>query len=166
MIGAIAHWAKLEDVVEARLKKLAASFPLMYLRLFDTKSAGNFLPAQPSDFLVWQPERPGIFLEVKYSAQAESLRSVFSNAVSANQMASARLADRAGQKYSLLFYSAPAAMFELWDGAYCARRRSLGKPLELAQRVVSNSLERIIDIELLGLSEEKLRRLAAKEAKK
>jgi hypothetical protein len=158
----IAHWADLEDEVERRLKRLMTHFELMYLRLYDTKSAGNYLPAQPSDFVIWVPGRPSIFLEAKYSGVAESLRSVFANAVSDQQMASARLAERAGQRYAVLFYSAPAAMFELWNGAYCSDRRSLGKPLELPQRIVSASLDEILQVHVLGLDEEKVRRVEAK----
>ena len=158
----IAHWADLEDEVERRLKKLLVHFELMYLRLYDTKSAGNYLPAQPSDFVIWVPERPSIFLEVKYSGVSDTLRSVFANAVSDQQMASARLADRAGQRYEVLFYSAPAAMFELWNGVYCAERRSMGRPLELPQRTISSSLDEILQVHVLGLDEEKVRRVEAK----
>lgn len=158
----IAHWTDLEDEVEKKLKKLLTHFELMYLRLYDTKSAGNYLPAQPSDFVIWVPEKPSIFLEVKYSGVAESLRSVFANAVSDQQMASARLADRAGQRYEVLFYSIIADRFELWPGKYCSERRSLGKPLELPQRVISASLDEILQGPVLGLDEEKVRRIEAK----
>jgi hypothetical protein len=158
----LAHWTDLENAVEARLKALLVHFPLFYLRLYDTKSAGNYLPAQPCDFLIWTPNRSGIFLEVKYSSAGESLRSVFSNNVSDQQLASARLAHRAGQHYLILFYSAASKCFELWDGKYCADRRSMGKPLELLQRRLSQSLHETLEVGVLGLDEEKLRRMAVK----
>lgn len=159
----IVHWADLEDEIEKKLKSLMVYFPIMYQRLYDTKSAGSYLPAQPCDFLVWAPKTPGIFLEAKYSGIAESLRSVFSNAVSDQQLASARLASRAGQKYWLLFYGARSAVFELWDGKYCSDRRAMGKPLEITQRVVCPTLGEALETHVLGLDQEKLRRLAAKE---
>lgn len=164
-MASIKHWGDLEDEIELRLKKLMQRFPIFYLRLYDSHTAGTYMPPQPSDFILWPPKGkekpPSTFLEAKYSGTAESLRSVFSNNVSDGQMASARLVARAGREYKILFYSATARQFELWDGFYCAERRSIGKPLELGQRIVGLSLDAMLEEHLLCLDPEARRRIQA-----
>lgn len=124
MEGAIREW-----LVEAQTKR-----PLIFERIPDSKMAGNYIQDAPADFYFVLSGRFA-YLEAKFSQKHRSLRACFSNAVSINQTASAKLARRAGARYFLLFYSSAEERFEVWDGAYCADRRSLSKPLEEKQRL-------------------------------
>lgn len=146
-------WKDLETGIAKLMDKAVQRLPVLYLRLYDTRSAGNFIPPQPCDFLIWPAGRPTVFLEAKHSMHAESLRSVFSGAVSDGQIASARLAHRAGRTYRILFQSAATGQCEVWDGFYCSERRSLGKPLELHERFLYASLNDAVYQGILGLSE-------------
>jgi hypothetical protein len=139
------EWKKLEEEVQKKLKRVVSCFPTYSLRLYDTRSAGIYLPEQPSDFLVWTPKRDTVFLEVKHSSVHESLRSCFSM-VSDGQLASARLVKRAQQSYRILFNSGLSGVYELWDGFYCAERRAVGKPLELSKRLmVTTRFDEVIE---------------------
>lgn len=135
----IIKWQDLEDAVEKYLKERIKKDNLFYQRFFDTKSAGNFLPPQPSDFLVVRTGR-AFYIETKFSEVHDSLISCFSNAVSGNQTASARLVTRAGASYWFLFYSSQSGNYEVWDGNYCFDRRSMGKRLETAARSIHKTL--------------------------
>ena len=132
----IDHWKKLEDEVESYLRSLQTHYPIFVHRLPDSRAAGNLIADQPSDFLVASKGHGMTLLEVKFSEVHDTLRSCFSGAVSAGQLASARLAHRAGQRYLILFHSSCAKRFELWPGDYCAGQRSLGQPLKLERRIV------------------------------
>lgn len=129
----IVSWQTLEDAVQEELTFLCRTNPMIYQRLYDTKSAGAYLPAQPADFLAVYDGK-FMYIECKYGAYAESLKSVFSNSVSDFQLASARLTNNARGNYWIIFYSAASKKFELWSGVYCDSRRQSSKPLELANR--------------------------------
>lgn len=139
----INSWQDLEKAIEKFLKEKQRTMPLFFHRFYDTRSAGNYLPGQPSDFLVIHNGKTH-FIEAKFSEVHDSLKSTFSNAVSATQTASARLVKRAGANYVFLFYSAASKNFEVWDGKYASECRSRGKPLELPRRRLHNSLENAI----------------------
>ena len=139
----ILKWQDLENEIDAVLKSFMRSSPIFYQRFYDSKSAGNLLPPQPSDFLAISKGRSH-YIEAKFSEVHETLRSCFAHAVSGNQTASARLVTRAGAFYWFVFYSMQTQQFEVWDGLYCSERRSLGKPLELEKRVIYKSLEDVI----------------------
>ena len=136
-------WQDLERVIENFLKERQKTMPLFFHRFYDTRSSGNYLPSQPSDFLVIHNGKTH-FIEAKFSEVHESLRSGFANAVRAEQTASARLVKRAGANYVFLFYSKVANHFEVWDGKYAAERRSQGRYLELSRRKLHSSLENAI----------------------
>ena len=144
----IGSWQDLEAEVEKHLKEHQRLSKLAYHRFFDSKSAGSLLPAQPADFLVTY-HGATLLIEAKFSGVHDSLRAAFSGAVKAHQLASARIWTRAGAGYFLLFYSAPANSFEVWEGLYCAERRSVGKPLELVKRRVFASLPKALG-DMLG----------------
>lgn len=137
------NWVELENAVDAFLRERMKRNNCFAIRFYDSKSAGNYLPAQPSDFLAINNGK-SIFIECKFSEVHDSLKSCFAGAVSANQTASAYLAKRAGARYVFLFYSARTGQYEIWDGRYCASRRSLGKPLETVKRLVFTNLESAI----------------------
>lgn len=148
----IKNWHALEDQILAHCKARMAHHAVFIHRLSDTRSAGTIIAAQPSDYLILPQMGRATFLEAKFSAGHDSLRSCFSGSVSAQQLASARLVERANRTYLFLFYSQPAQMFELWPGIYCAECRSQGKRLELDKRiVVGASLAEILDVHVLKL---------------
>jgi hypothetical protein len=111
-----------------------------YHRFYDTRSAGNFLPEQPSDFLCINRGRAH-FIEAKFSEKHDSLKSCFASNVKKSQLASAFLIKRAMSNYWILFYSSTSQLFEVWDGGYCRERSKLGKPLELSERKTYRTLE-------------------------
>lgn len=148
----ITNWRALESAVLTHCKSRMAHHAVFIHRFSDTRSAGNYIAEQPSDFLVLAQQARATFLEVKFSAGHDSLRACFSGAVSAQQLASARLVERAHRIYQFLFYSQPSKMFELWPGGYCAECRAQGKRLELDKRiVVGPSLTEILDTHVLKL---------------
>ena len=142
----------LEGQLLAPRKARMPHHPVFLHRLSDTRSAGTIIVAQPSDFIVLPQTGRATFLEAKFSAGHDSLRSCFSGSVSAQQLASARLVERAGRPYYFLFYSQPAQLCELWPGGYCTECRAQGKRLELDKRiVVGHSLTEILDTHVLKL---------------
>lgn len=148
----IPNWRALESAIMAHCKTRMAHHSIFAHRFSDTRSAGNYIAEQPSDFIVLSQMGRATFLEAKFSAGHDSLRSCFSGSVSAQQLASARLVERANRTYLFLFYSQPAQLFELWPGGYCAECRSQGKRLELDKRiVVGPSLTEILDTHVLKL---------------
>lgn len=135
----VQSWQDLEASIQAWLKDAQRTTKLAYHRFYDTKSAGNAMPAQPADFFLVVGGAP-LLIEAKYSAVHESLRSCFSNSVKGHQLASARIWSRAGARYLILFYSKMASHVEVWDGPYCATQRALGNPLSLLERNIYPSV--------------------------
>jgi hypothetical protein len=132
----INNWKDLEDEVADYLRALQKHYPIFFHRFPDSRAAGNLIADQPSDFLVASKGHGLTLLEAKFSEVHDTLRSCFAGAVSAGQLASARLAYRAGQRYLILFHSSCAKRFELWPGDYCAGQRGLGQALKLDRRIV------------------------------
>ena len=139
----IATWKELENEIEKVLRERQRVGSTMFHRFYDTASAGNYLPAQPADFLAVHNGR-AYFIEAKFSEVHETLKSCFSGAVKPNQTASAHLVKRAGAEYVFLFYSRAIDHYELWDGEYCFQQRSRGERLHLSKRRVFTSLENTI----------------------
>lgn len=129
----------LEKAVQEQLELMQRRTPSFWHRFYDTKSAGAFLPKQPSDFLLIHNGR-SFFIEAKFSEVHESLRQCFSNAVTDDQLAAARMVTRAKGTYVLLFYSGVSKLAELWPGLYCYGRRNISKPLEYPNRIVCESI--------------------------
>jgi hypothetical protein len=148
----ITTWKQLEDEISNYMKALQRNYPIFFHRFPDSRAAGNLISDQPSDFLVASKGHGLTLLEAKFSEVHDTLRACFAGAVSANQLASARLAHRAGQRYLILFYSSCSGHFELWPGDYCAGQRSLGQPLKLDRRiVVADSLGPLLEDHVAAL---------------
>jgi hypothetical protein len=151
-VSTIGDWVALEDEVESVLKALQRLHPVAYLRLYDSKSAGNLIPAQPSDFIASHKGTSGtklLFIEAKFSEVHESLYSCFSNNVGAGQLASARIWTRAGAYYIFLFYSNVSGLVEVWEGVHCAECRSSGSRLNKKYRRNYQTIEQAVRAELL-----------------
>lgn len=145
-------WKRLEDAILDHGRERMRHYSVFIHRFSDTRSAGNYIPEQPSDFLVLPQMGRTLFLEAKFSEAHESLRSCFAGSVKAQQLASARLVHRAGRDYRVLFFANTSQSMEIWDGLYLAECRSQGIRLDLAKRlVVGSSLEQLLDLHILKL---------------
>ncbi|NCC34978.1 MAG: hypothetical protein EOM24_23655 [Chloroflexia bacterium] len=157
----IKTWKALEDEIWSSLQDYQRHLHLLAHRFWDSRTAGNLMPDQPADFMAIHT-REGktrvIFIEAKFSEVHDSLRACFAGSVRPNQLASARLARRAGAQYLFVFYSQVVNRFEVWDGQYCAERRALGKPLELPCRTLCDSLEEVIETHALRIERRRPKR--------
>ena len=111
-----------ETKVQRAYEKLQATKELVCLRLYDTRSAGNYLPAQPGDFIIVYKGVP-ILLEVKSSEKFDTLsgkRAPLTSLFDAEQVAKMRLWRRAGAYPIVLFQSQVTGWMEVWDGDYVA----------------------------------------------
>ena len=128
-----------EGIVRDALLMMQEKKRSVFVRLYDTTSAGNFLPGQPGDFIVHAGGR-GCLLEVKSSVKHASLldttvRSVFS----LEQVKGARLWSRSGAATLCVFHHVGKNFVEIWSmknvvEAYLSppRQRKLkGEPLRL-----------------------------------
>lgn len=139
----------LESTIKANLVERQKKQPILVERILDSAAAGNLVARAPADFYVLHSSRFS-YIEAKFSETAETLRSTFANAVKSHQLASARLAARAGGFYWIVFYSSVSKRFELWDGLYCANQRAKGSPLAIVERkLVADKLDTILDRILL-----------------
>ena len=139
----------LESAIKALLTERQKRQPLLFERIVDSAAAGNLIGKTPADFYVLNAGRFS-YVEAKFSSAAETLRATFANAVKSHQLASARLAARAGGSYWIVFYSGVSKRFELWDGLYCANQRSKGSPLSLEKRtLILPDLDGVMDRVLL-----------------
>lgn len=125
----IRNYTEHQNAISDALKEAQRTGPLMFERITDSAIAGNLIGKQPADFYVLSRGH-FFYLEAKFSEVSSSLRSVFSGAVKAHQLAAARKSQRAGGSYFIFYYSSVTKVHEVWDGVYCRRRRSEGKPLE------------------------------------
>jgi hypothetical protein len=149
----IGSWKQLEERVYQHGRERMTHYGVFIHRFLDTRAAGSFVSPQPSDFLVL-PQAGGraLFLETKYSEAHDTLRQCFSNAVSGQQLASARLVTRAKADYRVLFYSGLSGLCELWDGMYLAECRSSGTRLNLSARLaVASRVDEVLDQHVLRL---------------
>lgn len=146
-MSVINTWQAFEAAIRKELEEKKRGSRLAYHRFYDTKSAQGVLPAQPADFLVTFSGTPSL-IEAKHSQVHDSLRSCFSSAVDVQQLASARVWTRARAGYFIFFYSLPSKNIEVWDGLYCADRRSLGKPLELVKRKIYGTVKEALETTL------------------
>jgi hypothetical protein len=135
----IKHWTALENKIQEELVAMQEVSPLHWVRFYDTKSAGNFMPSQPADFGVLFNGHY-TYIEAKYSAHNDSLRNNFAGGVSDKQLASARLAERAGGSYWVLFYSRPLNTVELWPGGYLRRCRADSKLIDKSYSTVMTNV--------------------------
>jgi len=110
-----------EEDIGSEFKKLMSITKTYFHRLYDSTSAGAFLPSQPGDFIVLYEGTPWL-IEAKSSTKFDSLAGkretlgLFDSA----QIAKMRLWHRAGGKVGVLFKSHDTGTVELWHGLYIA----------------------------------------------
>lgn len=143
----ITRWEKLEQAIQEELVQAQMNNPFSFYRYYDTKSAGATIPIQPADFQTCH-KGVTVLVEAKFSSVHESLRSCFAGSVKSHQLASARVWNRAGAGYIILFYSSLSGLTEVWDGLYAAEARSKGERLSLDKRRIYDSVELALRTEL------------------
>lgn len=100
------------------MKEAQRKVKIAYARLYDTRSAGSYLPEQPGDFIVSLNGKP-FLLELKTSLKFGSLgskRAALTELVSDNQVAAARIWSRAGAIPLFLFKEGGSSDIEIWRG--------------------------------------------------
>ena len=117
-----------EDELKKLFKDLQGHMPCMWHRFTDSKAAGNYVRAQPGDFLLASPT--GVYLlEAKASGRYKTLVSGLSNLMKKEQAVPLRLWNRAKQRGFVFFINVPSGAVEIWDGYYVAVHRSRGHKL-------------------------------------
>lgn len=111
-----------EDTVGQFFKDLSRRTRSHWHRLYDSHSAGSFLPAQPGDGLFLYKGAQHL-IEVKSSEANDSLASGLSELVSKEQAALMRFWERAGAICHYIFLDQKTGAVEWWDGAYVANTR-------------------------------------------
>jgi len=110
-----------EDAI-FHLRALMPTMNTVTHRLYDTHSAGSFLPAQPGDCITVFMGKVFLF-EFKSSLEFNSLsegRGPINSLFSAEQLASMRIWHRAGAMPFVFFKSFACSRIERWSGLYVA----------------------------------------------
>lgn len=110
------------------LAKVIAGGVRMY-RMYDSHSAGAFLPEQPGDFM-GATARGATLLEAKTSIKHNSLRSCLSSNMDFGQAAELDLWEQAGHCAVVMFYAYQTGNVEVWPGGYVGRCRADGARLD------------------------------------
>ncbi len=106
-----------EDKFFKALKELLASkAPVKPVRLYDSKAAQAFLPAQPGDFILAMAGE-GVLAELKASHQKQSLAIEYKKSIRPSQIGGARLWIRTGCPSIFVFCGVDSGVLELWDGS-------------------------------------------------
>lgn len=111
-----------EDHLQAAMKLLQQKHKFTFIRLYDSHSAGSFLPAQPGDFCGVAQGR-GFLMEAKSSAKVATLhgnKSVLSSNMGTTQAAAMKIWYRAGAVVLVPFLAQGTGEVEFWDGKYLA----------------------------------------------
>lgn len=105
-----------EEDVRLALKGITNHHKAMFHRLYDTRSAGTYLPDQPADFFFMFC---GNFylIECKSSAKYRTLSSALSSVMEVKQAALPRMWVRAGAASLILFLDQEGQEVEIWDGS-------------------------------------------------
>jgi hypothetical protein len=139
-------WKKFEDDLQTYLDKRAEVEPMMVEREYDTRSAGDFLPARPGDFWILSRGR-FILLEAKHSTVHRSLTSCFASSIRDDQLSQHRRTLRAGGFGFYIFKSEVAGsstpLIQLWNSRDLIWIRDLiqreGRPKRLQQKFMVRS---------------------------
>lgn len=117
---------ELEDELKAIFKELQETNPIFWHQFPDTKSARNFIAAQPSDFLVGSPFAPMALVEAKASEMKPSLAACAKAAIRPSQIGMHMKWHRAGYPSLFIFYCQADNVVELWEGSYVVSCISAG----------------------------------------
>lgn len=108
-----------QDHVQRLLTSFENRYPTTTQRLYDTRSAGNYLPSQPGDFItLWKPTT--FLIEAKATTKYRSFsenRAVLTSLVDIEQAAKMWMWDRAGAITLYVVKFSETSVVEFWDGA-------------------------------------------------
>ena len=111
-----------EEETRLVLEKYIRQNPTTYIRLYDTRSAGSYMPNQPGDFVAVLSGKANL-IECKVSEVETTLvkhRNLVTKNFSDPQIAHMRVWHRAGANCIVLFMNPDEGVIELWDGHYIA----------------------------------------------
>jgi hypothetical protein len=103
-----------------------------YTRLYDTRSAGGYLPQQQGDFIV-AAATGGWLIECKASRKHNSLKSCLADNVEQHQAANLRLWHRFQPAIVLFCAAGDGNRIEVWDGETIGHARAEGERLRRDQ---------------------------------
>lgn len=107
-----------EADVQGHLVYLMEYHKAYFIRLYDTKSAGAYLPAQPGDFVLWARGR-SLLIECKSSEKEVTMsRSYITKNIGESQSAKMAMMERAGGFCCYLFRSEAARSIEIWPAVH------------------------------------------------
>lgn len=110
-----------EDETRLALDKMMSKQPSFFIRLYDTRSAGNYLPSQPGDFISIHAGK-AFLIECKVSEVASNInRAILTKNFSDHQIAAMRLWARAGGEAIVPFLSVETNLVHIWQGAHLAQ---------------------------------------------
>jgi len=125
---------KFEDEIGIFLKALEQRNPCKCHRIYDSRSAGNYLPNQPGDYYFFRPGG-SVLIECKSSSIHSSLcgnRKAMTDLIGRDQAAHMRLHKRAGGVSLYIFENQENRTYEVWEGAEVAK--ALATPRKLPDR--------------------------------
>ncbi len=108
------------------------NYPFKCIRLYDTHTAGNYMPATDGDYVIMS-KGTGFLVEVKCSAKHSSLKSCLSSHLSKGQAQAQRLYARAGGVPVVVFASVSENVVEIWEGNCVGQARAKGVRLSVAE---------------------------------
>ena len=145
-----------EGECQAALSLLQRECGWWFQRLYDTRSAGAFMPQQPADFFGVAPGGRGFILESKGSAKYGSLMDpgALKALVKPHQALANYLVSRPGGMGLVLFVSASSQVAELWRGpdvrqVYVTPKARLNSSALIANTFVSDFKDLKISIKSL-----------------
>lgn len=109
-----------EGRVQAVLSDLQRTSRVYFHRLYDSHSAGAYLPSQPGDFIA-VADGKACLIEVKSSLAVESLsesRKALTSLFDVEQLTKMKLWARARGSASVIFQSQETKAIEVWDGVF------------------------------------------------
>jgi len=141
-----------EETTRLILKALTLKRKSMFHRLYDTHSAGAYLPEQPADFL-FMYEGKLTLIECKSSAKYETFPAGLSSLMEKEKAPLIRMWLRAGARCLFVFLSQSSGMIEFWDGkdviaARTAERGRLDKT-KIRLKILKKDYERMLEVQLL-----------------
>lgn len=111
-----------EQDFQDEMKLAQRRMKIAYCRLYDTRSAGSYIPEQPGDFLATINGKSFLIeckTSLKYTTMA-ARRTAVTELVSDNQVAAARIWSRAGAIPIVLFRHGDSELIEVWRGEIVA----------------------------------------------
>lgn len=115
-----------EAELKEAFKSIEALAPFFWHQFPDSKTAGKFIAAQPSDFMISAGGKCCL-LEAKASVEKPSLAKCSTSHIRPSQVGMCKRWVRSGQQYLFIFYCELDNIVEIWDGEKVTSAISDGK---------------------------------------